>query len=110
MQTGRMTRAYWINTFRSISDPDKLAAYVELAGPAMRAAGGRFLARGDADHAFESGTTERTTLIEFPSVEAAVAAYHSDAYQQALAALGDGAERDIRIIGAIDDQPEQLVG
>jgi uncharacterized protein (DUF1330 family) len=97
-----MTRAYWINTFRSISDADKLAAYVELAGPAMRASGGRFLARGDAAHAFESGTTERTTLIEFPSVEAAVAAYHSADYQQALAALGDGAVRDIRIIEAID--------
>jgi uncharacterized protein (DUF1330 family) len=97
-----MTRAYWINTFRSISDHDKLAAYVELAGPAMRAAGGRFLARGDATHAFESGTTERTTLIEFPSADAAVAAYHSADYQRALAALGDGAERDIRVIEAID--------
>jgi uncharacterized protein (DUF1330 family) len=97
-----MTRAYWINTFRSISDADRLTAYVELAGPAMRAAGGRFLARGDAAHAFESGTTERTTLIEFPSVEAAVAAYHSEDYQQTLTALGDGAERDIRIIEAIE--------
>ena len=98
-----MTRAYWINTFRAISDPDRLTAYVELAGPAMRAAGGRFLARGDAEHAFESGTTERTTLIEFPSVEAAVAAYHSPAYQRALTALGDGAVRDIRVVEAIDD-------
>jgi uncharacterized protein (DUF1330 family) len=89
--------------YRSISDDDKLARYVELAVPAMRAAGGKFLARGDAIHAFESGTTERTTLIEFPSVEAAVAAYHSEGYQQALAALGDGAVRDIRIVEAIDD-------
>ena len=99
-----MTRAFWINTFRSVSDPDKLTAYAELAGPAMRASGGRFLARGDAAHAFESGTTDRTTLIEFPSVEAAVAAYHSDAYQQALAVLGDGAVRDIRIVEAIEDE------
>lgn len=98
-----MTRAYWINTFRSISDHDRLAAYVELAGPAMRAAGGRFLARGEARHAFESGSRERTTLIEFPSVVAAVAAYHSEGYQRALAALGDGAERDIRIVEALDD-------
>lgn len=97
-----MTRAYWINTFRSITDPDRLAAYAELAGPAMRASGGRFLARGDAAHAFESGTTLRTTLIEFPSVEAAVAAYRSPDYQRALAALGEGAVRDIRIVEAID--------
>ena len=99
-----MTRAFWINTFRSVSDEAKLQAYVDLAGPAMRASGGRFLARGDAVHAFESGTTDRTTLIEFPSVEAAVAAYHSEDYQRALAALGDGAVRDIRIVEAIEDE------
>lgn len=90
--------AYWINTFTTIHDEERLAAYIELAGPAMRAAGGRFLARGNPAHAFESGTTERTTLIEFESVEAAVAAYHSEGYQDALRALGDGAEREIRII------------
>jgi uncharacterized protein (DUF1330 family) len=95
-----MTRAYWINTFRGITDEEKLAAYVELAGPAMRAAGGTFLARGLPAAAFESGIVERTTLIEFESVEAAVAAYHSEGYQAALAALGDGAERDLRIIAA----------
>ncbi len=67
----------------------------------MRAAGGRFLARGNPAHAFEAGTTERTTLIEFDSVEAAVAAYHSDGYQAALRALGDGAEREIRIIEGV---------
>ena len=95
-----MAKAYWINTFRSITDTDRLAAYVELAGPAMRAAGGTFLARGLPAAAFESGLVERTTLIEFPSVEAAVAAYHSDDYQAALEALGDAAERDLRIIEA----------
>ena len=90
--------AYWINTFRSISDQDKLAAYIALAGPAMREAGGRFLARGNPAAAFESGVTERTTLIEFDSVDQAVAAYESAAYQRALQALADGAVRDLRII------------
>ncbi|MEW2384685.1 DUF1330 domain-containing protein [Micromonospora sp. NPDC047707] len=100
-----MPKAYWINTFRSITDQEKLAAYVELAGPAMRAAGGRFLARGLPAHAFESGIVERTTLIEFDSVEAAVAAYRSPAYQEALRALDDGAERDLRIIEATPEPP-----
>jgi uncharacterized protein (DUF1330 family) len=94
--------AYWINTFREIRDPAKLEAYVELAGPAMLDNGGRFLARGMPAAAFESGALERTTLIEFPSVERAVAAYESPGYQRALEALGDGAERDIRIIEAAD--------
>jgi uncharacterized protein (DUF1330 family) len=97
-----MAKAYWINTFRSISDPDKLAAYTKLAGPAMRAAGGRFLARGMPARVFESGIMERTTLIEFDSVEQAIAAYESPGYQEALRALGDGAERDLRIVEAAD--------
>jgi uncharacterized protein (DUF1330 family) len=98
--TEDMAKAYWINTFRTIDDEEKLAAYVALAGPAMRAAGGRFLARGVPAHAFESGIRERTTLIEFDSVADAVAAYESDAYQEALRVLDDGAERDLRIIEA----------
>jgi uncharacterized protein (DUF1330 family) len=76
-----MATAYWINTFKVINDADKLKAYVDLAGPAALAAGGRFLARGLPAHVFESATKERTTLIEFASVQAAVAAYHSVAYQ-----------------------------
>lgn len=100
-QTEPMTKAYWINTFRSVSDPQKLAAYIELAGPAMRTAGGRFLARGRPARAFEAGVLERTVVIEFDSVEQAVAAYESRSYQDALQALGDGAERDLRIIEAV---------
>ncbi len=97
-----MAKAYWINTFRTIHDPDKLTAYAELGGAAMLAGGGRFLARGNPSAAFELGTIERTTLIEFDSVEQAVSAYNSDAYQHALEVLDDGAERDIRIIEALD--------
>jgi uncharacterized protein (DUF1330 family) len=98
---GQTTRkAYWVNTFRSVRDPQKLAAYVELAGPVMREFGGRFLARGQPTTVYESGIMERTVVIEFDSVERAVAAYESPGYQRALKALGDAAERDIRIVEA----------
>jgi uncharacterized protein (DUF1330 family) len=96
-----MACAYWINSFQSIADPAKLADYIRLAGPAMRAAGGRFLARGQPAFAFESGVLERLTVIEFDNVEAALAAYHSSAYQAALEVLGDGAVRDLRIIEGV---------
>jgi uncharacterized protein (DUF1330 family) len=97
-----MPKAYWINTMVALHDPEKLAAYVELAGPAMRAAGGRFLARGNPAAVFEAATPTRTTIIEFDSVDAAVAAYHSPAYVEARRVLGDGAERDIRIVEGVD--------
>lgn len=97
-----MPKAYWINSFLVVRDAEKLAAYAALAGPAIEAAGGRFLARGTAAAAFEDGRTERTTLIEFPSVDAAVAAYHSPAYQDALRTLDGAADRDLRIVEAVD--------
>ena len=93
--------AYWINTFVEISDEKKLARYAELAGPAMLAGGGRFLARGNPAHTFEEASDLRTSLIEFESVEAAVAAYNSSAYQEALRLLDGGARREIRIMEGI---------
>ena len=93
-------KGYWVNTFRSVRDPQKLAEYVELAGPVMQEYGGRFLARGQPARVFEAGVMERTVVIEFESVERAIAAYESPRYQRALRALGDGAERDIRIVEA----------
>lgn len=93
-----MAKAYWINTFRSIRDPDKLAEYVKLAGPAMQSYGGRFVARGQPARVFEAGLMQRTVIIEFDSVEQAVAEYESRAYKTALEALGNSAERDLRII------------
>jgi uncharacterized protein (DUF1330 family) len=68
----------------------------------MRAAGGVFLARGNPAQVLE-GSSLRTAIIRFDSVEAAVAAYHSPAYQAALAELGDGAERDIRIMDGVEE-------
>ena len=95
-----MKKAYWIAFYRSISDNEKLAAYAALAPPAIQAAGGRFLARGMPDTVQEAGENNRTVLVQFDSLEEARAAYASPAYQEALAALGDGAVRDLRIIEA----------
>lgn len=97
-----MPKGYWVTCYRSISDPDKLAAYAKLAPPAVQPFGGRYLARGTAAKAYESGQQERIVISEFPSVEQANAAYNSDGYKKALAALGDGAVRDIRIVEGLE--------
>lgn len=93
-----MAKAYWIACYRSISNPDALAAYAKLAGPAIQAGGGRFLARGTPAQVYEKGLNQRTVLIEFDSVAQAKATHDSPAYQEALRALGNAAERDIRIV------------
>jgi uncharacterized protein (DUF1330 family) len=97
-----VAKGYWVSAYRTISDPEKLAAYNKLASPAVQAGGGRVLARDGRVVAHDAGIAERTVLIEFDSFEQAVAAHASAAYQEALAALADGVERDFRIIEGLD--------
>jgi uncharacterized protein (DUF1330 family) len=97
-----LPKAYWITTYRANPDPDALAAYARLAAPALQAQGGRFIVRGMPAHTMEQGLMQRTVIIEFDSVDNAFAAYNSPAYREALAALGNGADRDIRIVPAVD--------
>jgi uncharacterized protein (DUF1330 family) len=67
----------------------------------MQAAGARFLVRGDPAKVYEARVAGRVVVIEFDSVEQAIAAHDSPGYQAALKALGDGAERDLRIVEGI---------
>ena len=97
-----MAKAYWIGCYRSISNPDALAAYAKLAAPAITAGGGRFLVRGTPAKTYEAGLNQRTVVIEFDSVAQAIATHDSPGYQEALKALGNGAERDMRIVEGID--------
>ena len=96
-----MAKAYWIAFYREILDPNKLAAYAKLAGPAIEKGGGRVLARGLPAQVFDEGQPERTVLIEFDSVAKAVAVHDSPAYQEALAALKGGVVRDLRIVAGV---------
>ncbi len=96
-----MAKAYWVVTYRAIKDPQKLAAYAKLAAPAIQAAGGRYLVRGTPAKTYEAGLNQRTVITEFESLAKAIAAHDSPGYQEALRALGDGAERDLRIIEGV---------
>jgi len=96
-----MAKGYWVSSYRAIHDADKLAAYAGLAGPAILAKGGEFLARGVAHYASGIGLIERTVIVEWPDLATAEAAYQSPEYQAALAALADGVERDFRMIEGV---------
>ena len=97
-----MTKAYWISAYRSVDNADALAEYAKLAGPALTDAGAKFLVRGMPAAVKESGEMQRLVVMEFESLQAALAAYDSPSYKAALRALGDNAVvRDIRIIEGI---------
>ncbi|MEK6246313.1 MAG: DUF1330 domain-containing protein [Pseudomonadota bacterium] len=98
-----MAKAYWITTYRSISNPDALAAYAKLAGPAITAAGGKMLVRGTPAKTYEAGLNQRTVVIEFPSLQQALAAHDTPGYQEALRVLGkNSVERDMRVVEGVD--------
>lgn len=97
-----MPKAYWISAYREVRKPEALAAYAQLAGPALTAAGGRFVVRGIPAAVKEGGLMQRTVVVEFDSLQAALAAYDSPGYKEALAALGsDAVEREIRIVEGV---------
>jgi len=51
----------------------------------------------------EQGLMQRTVIIEFPTLQQAMAAYDSPGYREALAALGkNAAERDMRIVAGVE--------
>ena len=93
-----MAKAYWISWYRTIANPAAVADYAKLAGPALLAHGGRTIVRGNPAKIFEGGTVQRTVIIEFDSVEKAIAAYESEAYQAARKKLEGAVEREIRIV------------
>ncbi len=96
-----MPKAYMLSAYHSVSDPEKLAAYAKLAGPAIQAGGGRFIARGPAARAMEGGLMQRTVIVEFDSLDAALALYDRPDYQEAVRVLDGGAERDMRIVEGV---------
>jgi uncharacterized protein (DUF1330 family) len=96
-----MAKGYLVTCYRRINDQGKWAAYAKLAGPAIQKAGGRFIVRGSPAQTYEQGLKERVVIVEFDSVQKAIAAHDSADYQEALRALGNGAERDMRVVEGV---------
>lgn len=93
-----MRKGYWITLYRSISNPAVLAAYAKAAGPAITAGGGRFVVRGTPAKTYEAGLEQRCVVIEFESLEKAIAMYESPEYQAAKKLLEGSVERDVRMV------------
>jgi uncharacterized protein (DUF1330 family) len=97
-----MPKAYWVVTYRSIKNPEIWQAYAKLAGAALAASGGRFLIRNKPAKSYEAGMNERVVLVEFDSLDQAIAAHDTPAYKKALKTLGTGnVERDMRVVEGV---------
>lgn len=89
--------ALWI-AHVNVTDAQAYGEYAKLAGPAIAAHGGVFLARGSRYVQLEGNDRARNVVARFPSVEDAVACYRSDEYQTALEHAKNAAERDLVIV------------
>lgn len=96
-----MAKAYWIAFYRSVKNQEKFAEYAKMAAPAIQSAGGKFLIRGNPAKVYESGLNQRVVMIEFDSVQQAIAAHDGAGYQAALKVLGDAVDREIRIVEGV---------
>ena len=97
-----MAKGYWVSVYQKIIDKEKLSAYAAIGGHAVVENGGRFLVRGGQVIPKDDGISERTVIVEFYSLDAAIVAYESDAYQRALEKLKGGVVRDFRIVEGVD--------
>lgn len=89
--------ALWI-AHVAVSDPEAYGRYAALATEAIAAHGGVFLARGGRYRQLEGRDRARNVVARFPSFEAALACYESDAYRAALSHAAGAAERDLVIV------------
>jgi uncharacterized protein (DUF1330 family) len=64
-----------------VSDPEGFETYRQLVAPTIAAAGGAYIVRGGASEVLEgSYQPKRLVVLEFESMAAARAWYHSDEY------------------------------
>jgi uncharacterized protein (DUF1330 family) len=89
---------YWVVCYKSVSDPAAFSEYAKLAATALKALAGRIIVAGKPAKTYEAGLDQMVVIVEFESVEKAIAAYESELYKPALKVLGDAAQRDFRII------------
>jgi len=89
--------ALWI-AHVTVTDAEAYSKYAALAGPAIAAHGGSFIARGGRYVQLEGKDRPRNVVARFPSVEDAVACYHSDAYQEALSHARGASERELMVV------------
>lgn len=92
--------AYWI-AHAEVTDADRYGEYARRATGAIEGHGGRFLARGGRHAQLEGNDRARNVLVEFPSLDAAVACYNSPAYQEALSYARDASVRDLVVVEGV---------
>ena len=95
-----MPKAYWIARV-DVNDPETYKKYVEANGAAFAKYNAKFLARGGRTEALEGQSRNRNVVIEFASMEEALACYHSPEYAKARGFRQKASEGEIVLVEAV---------
>ena len=96
-----MAKGYWIARV-DVNDPEEYKHYVSGAGSAFEEYRGKFLARGGAATSMEGQGRARNVVIEFESVDQAIACYNSPAYQEAMKHRHVASDAELIIVEGVE--------
>lgn len=89
--------ALWIANVK-VTDEETYMKYAAIAGEAIAAHGGEFIARAGRYVQLEGNDRPRNVVARFPTVEDAVACYNSERYQEAVQFAEISSERDLIVV------------
>ena len=84
-----------------ITDPVQYEQYKTAAAATVAAAGGRYLARGGDVESFEGAEPARVVILEFPTMDAALAWYRSAEYTEARALRDAACDARLFVVDAM---------
>ena len=96
-----MKKGYWIVSL-AITEQEGYLAYVAANKEPLEAYGAKFLARAGEYTAAEGEARARNTIVEFPSYQAAVDCWNSEAYQAAKACREGAVEISLVIVEGVE--------
>jgi uncharacterized protein (DUF1330 family) len=67
-------KGYWVVCYKSVSNPTTISEYAKLAATALEALGGRVIVGGKPAKTHEAGVDQSVVVVEFETVEKAIAA------------------------------------
>ncbi|WP_298841071.1 DUF1330 domain-containing protein [uncultured Roseobacter sp.] len=82
----------------TVKNPEAYKEYVERDTPILLGLGGSFIVRGGQSEVLEGESLERHVVIEFPSYEAALAAFNDPEYQEVAEIRRRNAESTIIVV------------
>ena len=96
-----MAKGYWLATYKSIGDLEKLKKYAEVVTPVIKGFGGQALVRGGKYQVLEGDNFIRTVIWECPNYQKAIEGHESKKYQEGGSLAKETTERNLQIIEGV---------